>query len=72
MYFLHLEQPDFHLVYQVLDFLKRQSVIKISKSGIERLGPSVINLANYENLHGHASSVKMRIKKGRIEQTRKN
>ena len=46
----------------VLDFLKRQSVIKISKSGIERLGPSVINLANYENLHGHASSVRMRIK----------
>ncbi len=47
----------------VLDFLKRQSVIKISKSGIERLGPSVINLANYENLHGHANSVKMRIKR---------
>ncbi len=47
----------------VLDFLKRQSVIKISKSGIERLGPSVINLANYENLHGHASSVRMRIKR---------
>ncbi len=51
----------------VLDFLKRQSVIKISKSGIERLGPSVINLANYENLHGHANSVKMRIKKVRID-----
>ena len=47
----------------VMDFLKRQSVIKISKSGIERLGPSVINLANYENLHGHASSVRMRIKR---------
>ena len=47
----------------VIDFLKRQSVIKISKSGIERLGPSVINLANYENLHGHASSVKIRIKR---------
>ena len=47
----------------VLDFLKRQSVIKISKSGIERLGPSVINLANYENLHGHASSVRMRLKR---------
>ena len=46
----------------VLDFLKRQSVIKITKSGIERLGPSVINLANYENLQGHANSVKMRLK----------
>ena len=48
----------------VYDFLKRQSVVKITKSGIERLGPSVINLAEYENLHGHANSVKFRIKKG--------
>ncbi len=47
----------------VIDFLKRQSVIKISKTGIERLGPSVINLAKYENLHGHANSVRMRIKR---------
>ena len=46
----------------VYDFLKRQSVIKISKSGIERLGSSVINLAKYENLFGHADSVKLRIK----------
>ena len=44
------------------DFLKRQSIIKISKSGIERLGSSVINLAEYENLHGHANSIKIRIK----------
>ena len=29
----------------VNDFLKRHSMIKITKSGIERLGPSVINLA---------------------------
>ncbi|MDC0472900.1 histidinol dehydrogenase [Pelagibacteraceae bacterium] len=48
----------------VYDFLKRHSVIKITKSGIERLGASVINLANYENLEGHANSVKLRIKKG--------
>ena len=46
----------------VYDFLKRQSVIKISKTGIERLGSSVINLAEYENLQGHANSVKIRIK----------
>jgi len=46
----------------VYDFLKRQSVIKITKSGIERLGSSVINLANYEDLQGHANSVKLRIK----------
>tara|TARA_B100000029_G_scaffold170524_1_gene166784 strand:- start:1591 stop:2892 length:1302 start_codon:yes stop_codon:yes gene_type:complete len=48
----------------VYDFLKRQSVVKISKSGIERLGPSVINLAEYENLQGHSNSVKIRLKKG--------
>ena len=47
----------------VYDFLKRQSVIKISKRGIERLGPSVITLSKYENLHGHANSIKVRLKK---------
>ena len=46
----------------VLDFLKRQSVIKISKRGIEKLGPSVVTLSKYEKLHGHANSVKLRIK----------
>ena len=48
----------------VNDFLKRQSLIKITKSGIERLGPSVINLAKHENLDGHANSIKIRLKKG--------
>ena len=47
----------------VSDFLKRHSLIKITKTGIERLGPSVINLAKHENLHGHANSIKMRLKK---------
>ncbi|MEY2962348.1 MAG: hypothetical protein RL496_175, partial [Pseudomonadota bacterium] len=45
----------------VYDFLKRRSVIKMSKTGIERLGLSVINLANYENLEGHANSIKIRL-----------
>jgi len=47
----------------VYDFLKRHSVIKMTKSGIERLGTSVINLAEYENLEGHANSIKIRLKK---------
>jgi len=47
----------------VNDFLKRHSLIKITKTGIERLGPSVINLAVHENLVGHANSVKLRLKK---------
>ena len=48
----------------VNDFLKRHSFIKITKSGIERLGPLVINLAQHEDLQGHANSVKIRLKKG--------
>jgi len=48
----------------VNDFLKRHSLIKITKTGIERLSASVINLAKHENLEGHANSVKMRLKKG--------
>ncbi len=39
-------------------------MIKMTKIGIERLGSSVINLSKYENLYGHANSVKTRIKKG--------
>ena len=49
----------------VYDFLKRYSIIKMTKSGIERLGTSVINLAKYEDLDGHANSIKIRIKKGK-------
>lgn len=47
----------------VNDFLKRHSLIKITKTGIERLGPSVINLSQHENLEGHARSVKIRLNK---------
>ena len=47
----------------VNDFLKRHSLIKITKTGIERLSSSVINLAEHENLDGHANSIKMRLKK---------
>ena len=50
----------------VNDFLKRHSLIKITKTGIERLGSSVINLAEHENLDGHAYSVKIRLKKGKL------
>jgi len=49
----------------VYDFLKRYSIIKMTKSGIERLGTSVINLAKYENLEGHANSIRIRLKKGK-------
>ena len=46
----------------VNEFYKRISYINLSKKGIESLGPSVITLANYEGLAGHAQSVKKRIR----------
>ncbi len=47
----------------VNEFFKRISYINLSKKGIETLGPSVITLANYEGLVGHAQSVKKRIRR---------
>jgi len=47
----------------VNEFYKRISYINLSKKGIESLGPSVITLANYEGLKGHAQSVKKRIRR---------
>jgi histidinol dehydrogenase len=47
----------------VNEFYKRISYINLSKKGIETLGPSVITLANYESLVGHARSVEKRIRR---------
>ena len=47
----------------VNEFYKRISYIKLSKKGIESLGPSAITLANYEGLAAHAQSIKKRIRR---------
>ena len=47
----------------VNEFYKRISYINLTKKGIESLGPSVITLANYEGLVGHAKSVEKRIRR---------
>ena len=47
----------------VNEFYKRISYINLSKKGIESLGPSVITLANFEGLVGHAKSVIKRIRR---------
>jgi histidinol dehydrogenase len=47
----------------VAEFIKKISYINLSKKGIETLGPSVITLANYEGLVGHARSVEKRIRR---------
>ena len=43
------------------DFYKKTSVIKCSKSGIEKIGQLAINLAEYEGLYAHALSVRKRL-----------
>ena len=45
----------------VNEFIKRISVVTLSKKGIEKLGPSVISLSDFEGLYGHSKSVKYRI-----------
>jgi histidinol dehydrogenase len=47
----------------VNEFYKRISYINLTKKGIETLGPSVITLANYEGLAGHAKSIEKRIRR---------
>ncbi len=47
----------------VNEFYKRISYINLSKKGIETLGPSVITLAKYEGLAGHAQSIEKRIRR---------
>ena len=47
----------------VSEYIKKISFINLSKKGIETLGPSVITLANYEGLVGHARSVEKRIRR---------
>ena len=43
------------------DFYKKISVFNLSKNGIEVIGKQAITLAEYENLHAHALSIKSRI-----------
>ena len=46
----------------VSDFYKKISYINLSKKGIEEIGKQAITLAEYENLEGHALSIKSRIR----------
>ena len=47
----------------VSEFYKKISQIRLSKKGIEVIGKQAINLAEYENLHGHVESIKSRMEK---------
>src|SRR5262249_19743302 len=45
----------------VNDFLKRSSVISLSRSGLESLAPDIRTLADCEGLSGHRASVDLRL-----------
>ena len=45
------------------DFYKKISYIKLSKKGVEKIGKYATYLAEYEELEGHAQSIKSRIRR---------
>jgi histidinol dehydrogenase len=45
----------------VLDFMKKTTILKCSAEGLRALGPSAITLAEAEGLDGHARSVSIRM-----------
>jgi histidinol dehydrogenase len=47
----------------VEDFMKRTSLLSFSRKGLERIGDTVIRMADLEGLKAHAESVRIRLKK---------
>ena len=45
------------------EFYKKISYINLSKKGVEVIGKKAITLAEYEQLIGHAQSIKSRIRR---------
>ena len=45
------------------EFYKKISYIKLSKKGVEKIGKYATHLAEYEELEGHAQSIKSRIRR---------
>jgi len=45
------------------DFVKKSSLISFSKEGLERLGKSIVRIAELEGLEAHAKSVSIRLSK---------
>ena len=45
----------------VRDFLKFQTVLRVSKKGLSEIGPATRQLAEAEGLEGHANSIKIRL-----------
>ncbi len=45
------------------EFVKRISVVTLSKKGLEKTANHAITLSEFENLHGHTQSIKSRIRR---------
>jgi len=45
----------------VYDFYKKISLVKMSKTGLEKIGRSAMELADYEGLFAHSQSIRVRI-----------
>jgi len=52
----------FFSVVGVEDFVKRMSVVEVTQSGIQAIGPAAIRLAELEGLGAHAEAVRRRLK----------
>jgi histidinol dehydrogenase len=49
----------------LLDFMKRTTLVQCDAASLDRIGPAAVALANAEGLHGHALSVAIRLPRGR-------
>ncbi|HEX6957083.1 MAG TPA: histidinol dehydrogenase [Ferrovibrio sp.] len=48
----------------LLDFMKRTTLVQCDQASLEKIGPAAVALAEAEGLHGHALSVAIRLKSG--------
>jgi histidinol dehydrogenase len=46
----------------VYDFIKRSNILRISRQGLQSLGPKAAHLARMEGLHAHAQALEIRLK----------
>src|SRR3546814_3817978 len=48
----------------LLDFLKRPTLVQCDQASLDRIGPAAVRLAAAGGLHGHALAVSIRLNKG--------
>ena len=54
------------------DFVRQITVQRMTRTGLRRIGPSVVALARAEGLEGHARSIEIRLgRPGRVQRTRR-